>query len=312
MRDCSRFAPSTTGQAHPGTLLAALLCWLDARARGARLLLRLEDVDHTRSRPELSQAMGASLAWFGLDWDEVHEQSAHRQRHEQALDALAAQGRLYPCRCSRADRRRSGRRAPDGGFAYDNACRERPLPAGGWRASGDNLRARLDDEAIALRDESGFDLSQRPAHDMGDPVVLRRDGAIAYHLAVVVDDAAAGVTRVVRGRDLAASTATQVALQRLLGVPTPQYRHHMLLLEPHGGKLAKFHGAVGVDALAPHYSAPALCGVLAHAAGLRASPAPCRPADLVSDFDWGRVREDDRVMAWRAPALVLDPPLPPA
>lgn len=308
MRDCSRFAPSTTGQAHPGTLLAGLLCWLDARRRGGRVLLRLEDVDHTRSRPGFPQAMRDALAWFGLDWDEVHMQSEHRDRHEAALDALAAQGRLYPCRCSRKDRSSSGRRAPDGGWAYENVCRGRALPLGGWRACTDTLRIRLDDEPVTLIDESGLDLSQTPAHDMGDPIALRRDGVLAYHLVVVVDDAAAGVTRVVRGRDLATSTATQVAIQRLLGVPVPRYRHHMLLLQPHGDKLAKFHGAVGVDVLARCYDAAALCGIIAHAAGLRDTPAPCRPADLVGEFDWARVRSEDRIMAWRRGALVLDEP----
>lgn len=310
MGDRSRFAPSTTGPAHPGTLLAGLLCWLDARSRGGRVLLRLEDVDHTRSRPGFNQGMQDALAWFGLDWDEVHVQSEYRGRHEAALDALAAQGRLYPCQCSRKDRQASGRRAPDGGFAYDNVCRSRPLPPGGWRACTETLRIRLDDERVAIIDESGLDLSQSPAHDMGDPIALRRDGVLAYHLVVVVDDAAAGVTRVVRGRDLATSTATQVAIQRLLGIPTPSYRHHLLLLEPHGGKLAKFHGAVGVDVLADRYDAAALCGLIAHAAGLCATPAPVQPADLVVGFDWSRVHEQDRVMAWRDGALVLDPALP--
>lgn len=308
MGDCSRFAPSTTGPAHPGTLLAGLLAWLDARSRGGRVILRLEDVDHTRSRPGLPEAMREAMAWFGLDWDEVHVQSAFRARHEAALDALAAQGRLYPCRCSRKDRRHGGRRAPDGGWAYANTCRDRPLPPGGWRACGETLRARLDDDAITLVDEGGLDLSQTPARDMGDPIALRRDGVLAYHLVVVVDDAASGVTRVVRGRDLATSTATQVALQRLLGVPTPVYRHHLLLLEPHGGKLAKLHGAVGVDALARRYGPAELCGLVAHAAGLQGAADPCRPADLVAGFDWARVRAADRVMAWRDYALVLDPP----
>ena len=307
MRDCSRFAPSTTGPAHPGTLLAGLLCWLDARSRGGRVLLRLEDLDHTRCRPGLADDMREALAWFGLDWDEVHVQSDLRPRHEAALDALAAKGRLYPCACSRSQRRRSGRRAPDGGWAYANVCRARPLPPGGWRACTEPIRVRLDDAPIQLIDESGLDLSQHPARDMGDPVAVRRDGVLAYHLVVVVDDAAAGVTRVVRGRDLATSTATQVALQGLLGLPTPAYRHHLLLLEPHGDKLAKLHGAVGVDLLRQRYPAAELCGVLAHAAGLRPAPAPCRPADLVPDFAWARVREGDRVMAWRDRQLVLDP-----
>ena len=227
----SRFAPSTTGEAHPGTLLSALLVWLDARSRRGRVLLRLEDLDTTRVRAAWAEQLREACAWLGLDWDEVVVQSVRGAAHEAALDALAAAGRLYPCTCSRAARS-GGRRAPDGGWAYENTCRGRPLPPGGWRASADALRAQLDDGPLTLVDEGGLDLSQAPARDMGDPIVRRRDGVIAYQLAVVVDDGAAGITDVVRGRDIAPSTATQVALQRLLDLPTPRYRHHLLLLEP--------------------------------------------------------------------------------
>ena len=295
----SRFAPSTTGQAHPGTLLSALLVWLDARAAGGRAVLRLEDVDPVRSRPAWADDLQAALAWLGLDWDEVIVQSAQRAAHEAALDRLAAAGRLYPCRCSRADRA-GGRRAPDGGWAYDNRCRDRPLTD--WRATDAPVRVRLDDDRIALVDEGGLDLSQTPAFDMGDPIVVRRDRAFAYQLVVVVDDAAIGVTRVVRGRDIAPSTATQIALQRLLELATPRYRHHLLLLEPHGigpeAKLAKLHGAVGFPALRARYSGAALCGVLAAGIGLIDEPAPVAPRALIAGFDWRRVAKDDRVATW--------------
>jgi glutamyl-Q tRNA(Asp) synthetase len=297
----SRFAPSTTGEAHPGTLLSGLLVWLDARARGGRALLRLEDLDHTRCRPAWAAQMREALAWLGLDWDDLTVQTDRRAAHEAALDRLAADGRLYPCACSRGDRR-GGRRAPDGGWAYDNTCRGRPLPAGGWRTSREALRVRLDDDRVALIDEGGLDLSQTPAAEMGDPIVRRRDAVIAYQLAVVVDDGDAGVTRIVRGHDIAPSTATQILLQRLLGLPTPSYRHHFLLLEARGDegerKLAKLHGSVGYSALRTRHSGPELCGLLAFAAGLRADDAPCRPADLLADFDWRRVSTRDKVAVW--------------
>jgi glutamyl-tRNA synthetase/glutamyl-Q tRNA(Asp) synthetase len=303
--EVGRFAPSTTGPAHPGTLLAALLCWLDARSRGARVWLRLEDLDPERSRPEWTSRMHADLAWLGLDWDHVEEQRGALPRHEAALDRLAALGRLYPCACSRRDVRAAGAPAPDGGFRYPGTCRGRPLGPGGWRASEVPLRVCLPEGRLAITDESGLDLSQDPAAAFGDPVVRRRDGAVAYHLASVVDDAACGVTRVVRGRDLAPSTATQVALQALLGLPRPRYRHHFLLLEEHGGKLAKLHGAVDLEHLRPAYDAPALCGWLARAAGLQGAPAPLRPADLVADFAWERVATRDRVVRLSEGRLVL-------
>jgi glutamyl-Q tRNA(Asp) synthetase len=299
----SRFAPSITGLAHPGTLLSALLVWLDTRSRGGRVVLRLEDVDHTRTRADWADDMRAALAWIGLDWDGVVVQSGRRAAHEAALDALAAAGRLYPCTCTRGDRA-GGRRAPDGGWAYPNTCRGRALPHGGWRATADALRVRIDDDRVELIDEGGVDLSQTPAIEFGDPVVRRRDGALAYQLVVVVDDGDAGVDRVVRGRDIAPSTATQILLQRLLGLATPTYRHHFLLLEPRAGdggddrKLAKLHGSIGYHALRARYRGDELCGVLARAAGLTATDAPVRPAELAAGFDWNRVPVHDKVARW--------------
>jgi glutamyl/glutaminyl-tRNA synthetase len=301
----SRFAPSTTGRAHPGTLLAGLLAWLDARSRGARLLLRLEDLDPERSRPEWSVHMREDLAWLGLDFDAVEEQHGFAERHAAALDRLAGLGVLYPCACSRSRLRAESDPAVGRGVRYPNHCRGRALPAGGWRACDEPLRVALPEGRIAPRDEGGFDLAQDPVAELGDPIVRRRGGALAYQLAVVVDDAASGVTRVVRGHDLAASTATQVALQRLLTLPEPVYRHHLLLLEERGGKLAKLHGAVGADALRAVYGAPALAGFLAFACGLRSAPAPATPAELLRDFDWARVAREDRVVHWDGAALAL-------
>jgi len=303
-----RFAPSTTGHPHPGTLLAALLCWLDARSLGARLTLRLEDLDPQRCRPEFADALREGLEWMGLDWDEVVLQSDGLAAHEAALDRLAEAGLLYPCSCSRSRLRESGRRAPDGSAHYPGLCRGRSLPAaaaGGWRASGEALRVRLPEGRVELCDEGGGDLSEDVAEAFGDPVVRRRDGAIAYHLASVVDDAQSRVTRIVRGRDLATTSSTQVLLQRLLGLPTPCYRHHLLLLEERGDKLAKFHQSLALDELRPHYSPAELCGLLAHAAGLRERPTPATPAELLPEFSWQRVGSRDRPLRWTGSRLEL-------
>ncbi len=298
-----RFAPSTTGQAHPGTLLSALLAWLDARARSGRALLRLEDLDVTRTRATWADDLQGALGWLGLAWDAVIVQSDAAAAHEAALDRLAAAGRLYPCECSRASRA-GGRRSPDGGWAYDNTCRGRSLPASGWRESSEPLRARLDDDRIELVDDGGLVLSQTPALETGDPIVRRRDGAIAYQLAVIVDDAAVGVTDIVRGRDIAPSTATQIMLQRLLGLPTPRYRHHFLLLEHGGqGKLAKLHGSIPFPALRERYRGDELCGLLARAAGL-GDGTPTTPSALVSSFAWSKVTRDDRIATWNGELLI--------
>ena len=305
----SRFAPSTTGQAHPGTLLSALLVWLDATVLGGRTLLRLENLDHTRCKTQWSTQMIEALAWLGFTWDEIIIQSENRTTHEATLDTLAAMNRLYACICSRTDLR-GGRRAPDGGWAYDNRCRNHPLTLANWRACPAAIRVRLDDNYVHCIDESGLDLSQTPALAMGDPIVRRRDGVIAYQLAVVADDIAAGVTRVVRGRDIAPSTATQVALYGLLGQPPPQYRHHFLLLEPRADndaaatgdsahtKLAKLHGSIPFDQLQQRYDATALLGQLAFAAGLVATQAATSAAELLASFHWGIVRQTDIVANW--------------
>lgn len=290
-----RFAPSITGSAHPGTLLAALLSWLDARSSGARFVLRLEDLDHTRLREGQRETMVRALQWLGLDWDDLVLQSSLGQQHEAAMDTLEGEGRLYPCTCSRKDLRASGRLAPDGGFAYDNRCRGRALPSAGWRAAQESLRVHLPDAPVSLRDASGLDLSQRPASAMGDPIVRRRDGVFAYHLVVVVDDAASGVTQVVRGRDLAASSATQVQLQELLALPRPSYRHHFLLLEARGQKLAKLHGSLPFEELEQQFTGTGLCGLLAALAGLQPRPEACMPTDLLPAFIWAKVRADDLV-----------------
>ncbi len=300
----SRFAPSATGRAHPGTLLAGLLCWLDARARGARVVLRLEDLDPQRCSPVLTAALRRDLEWFGLDWDLIEVQSEHAARHRAALERLERAGRLYPCACSRKAIRAQAARGSDGGLIYPGTCRGSTTPPAGAHA----LRFHLDAARIVVRDRDGSDLGATPGRDCGDPVVRRRDGAVAYHLASVVDDAAVGVDRIVRGRDLAGTTAVQVALARALGQRVPVYRHHLLLLEPYGDKLAKFHGAVACDTLAQHYSPAALCGLLAQLAGLRPTDAPITPAELVADFSWQRVARTDRTLRWDGRRLELVAP----
>jgi glutamyl-Q tRNA(Asp) synthetase len=301
MTDIGRFAPSTTGRAHPGTLLAALLCWLDARSRGGHVILRLEDLDPERCRPEFSSGLRDDLTWFGLDdWDAVVEQHDREADHAAALDILQEQGRLYPSPVSRSALQALGRRGPDGGFAYDNRDRDMRLPSGGWRACRGSVavRCRLDDGIVSVRDESGRDLSCDVVNEMGDPVVLRRDGACAYHLVCVVDDAASQVTRVIRGRDLATATAPQVALQRVLDVPTPVYRHHALLLEQQGGKLAKLHQAIAAPDIRVHMTGNECCAYLARMMGIASGSEPCRPQDLLAHFTWDSVRDDDVVLRW--------------
>ncbi len=300
-----RFAPSTTGRAHPGTLLAALLCWLDARSRGAEVILRLEDLDRERTKPGYAEAMVDDLAWLGLEWDGIVRQSESRARHEAVLEELVGRGLVYACDCSRARIRASGRRAPDGSHRYPGTCRARRVGPATWRTEERALRLRWDRMPVEVLDESGLDLSGDPAALFGDPILRRRDGAFSYHFASVVDDAAAGVDRVVRGRDLAPSTTLQVGLQRVLSRPSPSYRHHPLLLESVGEKLSKMHGAVDVSALRRRYAPDELCGLLLAFVGVVPQGERCMPADRVDDFDWARVCTRDVVLSW-SPAKGLE------
>ena len=293
-----RFAPSTTGHAHPGTLLAGLLCWLDARSASGEVALRLENLDRERTKPGYVDEMERALEWFGLDWDSCSLQSESRARHEAVLDGLVAEGRIYACECSRAQIRESGRPAPDGSYCYPGTCRSKIAQPGRWREVAASLRLRLDAHELTMRDESGLDLSGNAAELFGDPILRRRDGAYSYHFASVLDDAESGVDRVVRGRDLAPSTILQVAIQDALSLHTPSYRHHCLFLERAGDKLSKLHGSVEIDALAQKYDAPELCGILASFVGLVPPGTRCRPADLVDAFDWNRVSPRDVEVEW--------------
>ena len=220
-----RYAPSPTGDLHLGNARTALVAWLWARHAGGRFLLRFEDLDGPRVRPGCAQEQAESLAWLGLDWDgEPVAQSDHTERYEAAIAALNERGVLYECFCSRADIRRaaSAPHGPDGPL-YSGVCRELTAAERARLAVGraPALRARMEGEIEFVDDLQGPQ-RERLEETSGDIVVRRSDGVVAYQLAVVVDDAAQGVTHVVRGADLLASTARQLQLDRLLGLaPSP-------------------------------------------------------------------------------------------
>jgi glutamyl-tRNA synthetase len=276
-----RYAPSPTGDLHLGNARTALLAWLWARRDGGHILLRMEDLDTARVRPGAEEAQRRDLAALGLDWDgPVVRQSARGALYAAAIGRLDAAGLLYPCFCSRADIRAAAS-APHGpeGPPYPGTCRE------------------LDPEEAARRIAAGAQAALRFRD--GDVVVRRRDGVVAYQLAVVVDDADQAVTHVLRGADLEPSTARQRSLWRALGLGSePRYAHVPLLLGPDGERLAKRHGAVSVaGVLAGGLTAEALVGWLAWTAGLQREPAPRRAADLIEDFDLSRLSHEPFTVA---------------
>ena len=233
-----RFAPSPTGSLHAGSLLAAVGSYLDARAHGARWLVRIEDLDTPRVIPGCADEMLRTLEAFGFEWDgEVLYQSSRRAAYRESLAELGRRGRTFECSCSRKDLG-AGAEETQG---YPGTCRNGPTKPGPTAQ-----RFRVSDTCVEFDDlfqgTQRFDLTT-----CGDVVVERRDGIASYQIAVVVDDAFQGVTRVVRGADLIDSTPWQLDLQAALALPRPIYGHLPLLLEPDGGKLSKSKRAVPLD-----------------------------------------------------------------
>jgi glutamyl-tRNA synthetase len=281
-----RFAPSPTGPLHLGSLRTALAAWLFARSQSARFLLRVEDLDPQRSRREFERGQLEDLHRLGLEWDgPVVRQSERSALYAQALDRLEAEGRLYPCFCTRAEIREAAS-APHGDLpegAYPGTCRdlgpaERRRRTGQGRPSA--LRVRAGAERIAFDDV----LRGACAGRVDDFVVRRADGVAAYQLAVVVDDADQGIGQVVRGVDLLDSTPRQILLARLLDLTVPSYAHVPLVLGPDGARLAKRHRAATLaDRNEPQ---PATLALLAHSLGLaRDRDRVSHPGELLDEFD---------------------------
>lgn len=283
-----RFAPSPTGVLHLGNLRTALASWLSARAAAGRWLIRMEDVDGPRCHRDLGEAQLRDLGALGLESDEpVLWQSDRTTTYRAALSTLHGAGRLYPCACTRKDLQvlASAPQADDGLRPYPGRCRNRA-----WEGFDRALRLRLPVGPTAWDDHLLGPRSDDPVRLTGDPLLFRRDGCFAYHLAVVVDDGAQGVTEVVRGADLAPVTATHLRLQEALGLPRPAYAHLGLVLGPEGGRLGKRAGDLGLAALAARGVPPAaVLGWLGWSLGAQPGPEPCRAEDLIPGFAWRQV-----------------------
>jgi glutamyl-Q tRNA(Asp) synthetase len=243
-----RFAPSPTGPLHFGSLVSALASWLDARAHRGAWLVRVEDIDGPRTVPGAAQDILATLERFGMRADEPPVwQSTRIERYSQALEQLKADGFVYPCGCTRKEIADSllHAHARNTTLAYPGTCRNglHGKPARAWR-----LRVPDGDAAvITFEDRWQGKQTQNLATEVGDFVLRRADDQWAYQLAVVVDDADAGITHIVRGADLMDSTARQIYLQQCLGVPTPRYLHVPVVTNEHGEKLSKQNGATALD-----------------------------------------------------------------
>jgi glutamyl-Q tRNA(Asp) synthetase len=241
-----RFAPSPTGSLHLGSLATAVASWLYARAANGRWLVRVEDIDTPRVVAGSAEEILSALTRYGLEWDgEVVWQSQRTARYEEALERLRASGLVYDCACSRADLQRAASAPVGAEPVYPGTCRN-GLPKG---KAARAIRFRVTDDVIAFDDLLRGRIEEHVGAQTGDFVVRRADGLFAYQLAVVVDDAEQGVTQVVRGIDLLGSTARQIALQRALGYPTPEYAHIPLVTNADGSKLGKRDGSLPLPTL---------------------------------------------------------------
>lgn len=295
-----RYAPSPTGTLHLGNLRTALLAWLFARADGGEFVLRVEDLDLPRMRTGATQRMLADLRWLGLDWDEgpdiggavgPYAQSMRQALYEQAIARLRAQGRLYPCYCTRAELAQIAS-APQGAESprYPGRCRHLTAKERADREKAGrrpSLRFIAPETPIQFTDELHGAITESVAAAVGDFIVRRSDGIVSYQLAVVVDDALMGISQVVRGYDLLGSTARQLALYDALGYPRPTlYAHVPLVVDDAGERMAKRDASAGLDAVkAAGHEAAEVVGALAASCGAWPPGIPATPAMLLTRFE---------------------------
>lgn len=305
-----RFAPSPTGQMHLGNAWTALLAWLQVRAGKGQLVLRMEDLDPDRSRTEYVEGLEKDLRWLGLDWEEggdlggaygPYEQDKRRGLYEEALQRLRRQELIYPCYCTRAELAASAPHGEDGERIYQGTCASGV--AGSKLTRKPSLRLKVPEEEIVFEDGVYGLVRQNLRQECGDFVVRRSDGVHAYQLAVVVDDALMGITHVLRGADLLASTPRQLYLYRLLGYAAPLFSHVPLLVDEKGVRLSKRHGALAVAALRERgVRAEKIIGLLAWLAGLLPTLEEAQPQELVNLFDLKKISRQDIIVsetAWR-------------
>lgn len=284
---CGRLAPSPTGAQHVGNARTYLIAWLSARSQGGRVLLRVEDIDVWRNKPGAVEQLAADLGWLGLDWDGEPVQQSHRlAEHTAALEHLKRLELVYPCTCSRTDIQNaaSAPHLEHEGPTYPGTCAHRKAADADALTVPFAWRFRVTDSPAFVDRFVGpqqIDLNMA----QGDFVVWRAVNVPAYQLAVVVDDAAGGVTEVIRGDDLITSTPRQLLLYRALGLPAPAFAHVPLVIGEDGRRLAKRHGDTRLSAMREAGVRPeALVGLLAHSCGWVDRPDPIPAADLVPLF----------------------------
>lgn len=293
-----RFAPSPTGRMHLGNVFSALLSWLSAKSQGGTWLLRIEDIDPQRSKQEYAELIMDDLHWLGLDWDEgPYYQSERGDIYEHYLKQLTDNRLTYPCYCTRADILAT--QAPhesDGRVVYKGTCRNL---APGIKTGPAAIRMKVPSEGKGILSFTdghyGMQTIDLTTH-CGDFIVRRKDGAWAYQLAVVVDDALMGINEVVRGCDLLLSSPQQIYLAQQLGFDPPHFTHLPLLCNKQGQRLSKRDQSLDMAALRTSNTPEEIIGMLAHAAGLQQSNEPITAQELVGEFSWDKIPTNNIIM----------------
>lgn len=300
-RPVGRFAPSPTGRMHFGNIFTALMSWLSVRRAGGKWILRIEDLDPQRSKIEHAKVIEDDLSWLGLDWDEgglenkgdcgPYRQSERGDIYKMYLDRLRDTGFVYPCSCTRADIMAT--QAPhqsDGRVIYGGRCRPAALPHfAQWPNEPRAARLFVPDRTIEFTDGVFGRVAVNLAEHCGDFILQRADGAWAYQLAVVVDDALMGVTQVMRGHDLLLSGAQQIYLYELLGLPAPEFAHVPLVCNSEGRRLSKRDASLSMEALRHTHTPASLRGELAHIGGLIPEAMPMELNELIELFDLKKI-----------------------
>lgn len=293
-----RFAPSPTGRMHLGNVFSALLSWLSAKSQGGTWLLRIEDIDPQRSKQEYAELIMDDLHWLGLDWDEgPYYQSERGDIYEHYLKQLTDNGLTYPCYCTRADILAT--QAPhesDGRVVYKGTCRNL---APGVKTGPAAIRMKVPSEGKGILSFTdghyGMQTIDLTTH-CGDFIVRRKDGAWAYQLAVVVDDALMCINEVVRGCDLLLSSPQQIYLAQQLGFAPPHFTHLPLLCNKQGQRLSKRDQSLDMAALRTSNTPEEIIGMLAHAAGLQQSNEPITAQELIGEFSWDKIPSNNIIM----------------
>lgn len=281
---------------HLGNAAVAALAWASAKSRGGEIVLRVEDLDPARSRREFTEGILDDLRWLGLMWDRrAEDQSARGAAYDAALDRLREMGLVYPCYCSRDElHAASAPHASDGRVIYAGTCRDLTPAQRAARTKPPCLRARVPDREISFADGLQGPQSMSLAREWGDFIVRRADGVAAYQLAVVVDDAANGVTEVVRGRDLLSSTPAQLWLYAALGLTPPEFIHVPMLLAADGRRLSKRDGDLNLKCLRDRWPPKKVIGLIAWLYGLNDRWEDMPAGELAAVFSWEKVKHHGR------------------